>query len=181
LGQGSSFKIYLPAMKQVNANRESEEDTTKPAFSGETVLVVEDAVSLRDLVCDALSKFGCTVLSACDAQEALQLIKGRGAAIDLLLTDVIMPGMDGAALAKEIRSLWPETKILYMTGHSGEFVRADMLNAGVSLIRKPFTPAELGRKICKMLADKSCENLRERSFSNDRKSSQKAAAARASQ
>src|SRR6516225_5919939 len=60
-----------------------------------------------------------------------------------------MPGMDGSALAEEIRSLRPETKILYMTGCSGMFIRADMLSPSVSLIRKPFTPADLGRKIRK--------------------------------
>jgi CheY-like chemotaxis protein len=69
------------------------------------------------------------------------------------LTDVIMPGMNGLALAKQVRSLRPQTKILYMTGYSGEFIRADMLTPGVSLIQKPFTPADLGRKIRKLLAD----------------------------
>lgn len=179
LGQGSSFKIYFPAVKQVDANHESDKDTSKPVFSGETVLVVEDASSLRDLICDALSEFGCSVLSACDAKDALQLIREQKTAIDLLLTDVIMPGMNGAALAKEVRSRWPETKILYMTGHSGEFLRADMLSPGVSLVRKPFTPADLGRKIRKMLADKPGTNLRERTISQITPS-QKAAAARAS-
>ena len=62
-----------------------------------------------------------------------------------------MPGMDGTALAKEVRSLHPETKVLYMTGYSGTFIRTDMLNADVSLIRKPFTIDQLGHKIRKML------------------------------
>src|SRR5206468_3198546 len=122
------------------------------------VLVVEDAQSLRDLICEALTKFGCTVLSARDGHEALRVVKQRPIAIDLLLTDVIMPGMNGQALANEIRSLCPGTKILYMTGYSGEFIRTDMLSPGVSLIQKPFTPADLGRKISKMLADKSRES-----------------------
>jgi len=73
----------------------------------------------------------------------------------------VMPGMDGTAVAKEIRSLHPETKVLYMTGHSGTFIRADMLNQDVSLIRKPFTPGELGRKIRKMLPGKLGESSRE--------------------
>ena len=122
------------------------------------MLVVEDARPLRDLICEALSTSGCTVLSARDGQEALRIVSQRKSAIDLLLTDVVMPGMNGPALAKQVRSLCPETKILYMTGYSGEFLRADMLIAGVSLIQKPFTPADLGRKISKMLADKSREN-----------------------
>ena len=158
LGQGSSFKVYLPAAVQAAADHESGKGTAKAAFSGETVLVVEDARPLRDLICEALSTSGCTVLSARDGQEALRIVSQRKSAIDLLLTDVVMPGMNGPALAKQVRALCPQTKILYMTGYSGEFIRADMLIAGVSLIQKPFTPADLGRKISKMLADKSREN-----------------------
>ena len=158
LGQGSSFKVYLPAAAQAAADHESGKGTAKAAFSGETVLVVEDARPLRDLICEALSTSGCTVLSARDGQEALRIVSQRKSAIDLLLTDVVMPGMNGPALAKQVRALCPQTKILYMTGYSGEFIRADMLIAGVSLIQKPFTPADLGRKISKMLADKSREN-----------------------
>jgi DNA-binding response OmpR family regulator len=69
--------------------------------------------------------------------------------------------MDGTALAKEVRSLYPKTKVLYMTGHSGTFIRPDMLNADVSVIRKPFTPSELGRKIRKMLPRNGSERSRE--------------------
>jgi len=102
------------------------------------VLVVEDARSLRDLICEALSKFGCTVLSAHEGQEALRIVKRRQTTIDLLLTDVVMPGMNRPALANEVRLLCPRTTIRYMTGYSGEFLRADMLIPGVSLIQKPF-------------------------------------------
>lgn len=180
LGHGSSFMIYLPAVEQAKANHQSGEDTAKPAFSGETVLVVEDARSLRDLICQALSEFGCTVLSARDGQEALRMVKEREGAIDLLLTDVVMPGMNGPALAKEVRLLRPGTKILYMTGYSGEFVRADMLIPGVSLIQKPFTPADLGRKISKMLAGKVRESSREAGSSQETAAAPKADAARTS-
>ena len=81
--------------------------------------------------------------------------------IDLLVTDVIMPGMNGPALAKQVRALRPEIKVLYMTGYSGEFVRSDMLVPGVSFIQKPFTPADLRRKIRKMLADKPVQARRQ--------------------
>ena len=152
LGHGSSFQIYLPAAKQADADYESATGAAKPVFSGETVLVVEDAEPLRRLICEALSASGCKVLSAPDGQEALRIVSREGS-VDLLLTDVIMPGMNGPALAKQVRSLRPRTKILYMTGYSGEFIRADMLTPGVSFIQKPFTPADLGRKIRKLLAD----------------------------
>jgi two-component system, cell cycle sensor histidine kinase and response regulator CckA len=157
VGRGSSFKVYFPAVKQISANHTAAPAGDSARFLGETVLVVEDAPELRELICEALTKVGCTVLSACDAQEALHIVREQKAVVDLLLTDVIMPGVDGASLAKAIRSINPQTKILYMTGYSGEFIRADMLNAGVSLIRKPFTPAELADKIRKMLGKKSSE------------------------
>jgi signal transduction histidine kinase/CheY-like chemotaxis protein len=179
LGHGSSLKIYLPAVEQAKANHETGKDSANPAFSGETVLVVEDERSLRNLICEALTKFGCTVLSARDGQEALRIVKQRQTAIDLLLTDVVMPGMNGPALAQEVRLLCPGTKILYMTGYSGEFLRADMLIPGVSLIQKPFAPADLGRKISKMLAGKPRESSREAASSQTARAP-KAATARTS-
>jgi CheY-like chemotaxis protein len=154
LGRGSSFQIFLPAEAQAATALEPGNDAAEPAFAGETILVVEDAAALRDLVCQALSVSGCTVLSAPEAQEALRILSQQKGAIHLLITDVIMPGMNGPALAKQVRAMRPETKILYMTGYSGEFVRSDMLIPGVSFIQKPFTPADLRRKIRKMLADK---------------------------
>jgi len=180
LGHGSSLKIYLPAVEQAKANHETGRDDANPTLSGETVLVVEDARSLRDLICEALTKFGCTVLSARDGQEALRMVRQRQTAIDLLLTDVIMPGMNGQALATEVRLLCPGTKILYMTGYSGEFIQADMLIPGVSLIQKPFTPADLGRKISKMLAGKLRERSREAASSHETAPAPKAATARTS-
>jgi len=161
LGRGSSFKVYLPAVKHQSFSSQPAKYTASPDLSEETILVVEDAKPLRDLICEALSRLGCTVLPACDVEEALQIVRGGKARINLLLTDVVMPGMDGTVLAKEVRSLHPETKVLYMTGHSGTFIRADMLNADVSLIRKPFTPGELGRKIRKMLPRNAGERSRE--------------------
>ena len=158
LGRGSSFQIFLPAEIQAGAVVEPGKDNNaEPVFSGETVLVVEDAEPLRELICGALSASGCNVLSAPQGQEALRIVNQQKGVIDLLVTDVIMPGLNGPALAKQVRSLRPEIKILYMTGYSGEFVRSDMLIPGVSFIQKPFTPADLRRKIRKMLADKPAQ------------------------
>jgi CheY-like chemotaxis protein len=154
LGRGSSFQIYLPAEAQAGAGLEPGKEATEPVFSGETILVVEDATSLRDLICQALSASGCNVISASEGLGALRIVNQQKGVIDLLITDVIMPGMNGPDLAKQVRELRPQTKILYMTGYSGEFVRSDMLIPGVSFIQKPFTPADLRRKIRKMLSDK---------------------------
>ena len=161
LGRGSSFQIFLPAEIQAGAGVEPGKDNhAEPVFSGETVLVVEDAEPLRELICGALSASGCNVLSAPQGQDALRIVNQQKGVIDLLVTDVIMPGMNGPALAKQVRELRPGIKILYMTGYSGEFVRSDMLIPGVSFIQKPFTPADLRRKIRKMLADKPAQAKR---------------------
>jgi len=179
-GRGSSFKIYLPSAASTGADHEFGRDMAEPVFSAETVLVVEDAPALRALIHEALSAFGCTVLSARDGEEALRLLHEHDGGIDLLLTDVVMPGMNGPALAREVRSLHPQTKILYMTGYSGEFIRADMLTPGVSLIQKPFTPADLGRKISKMLADSSRQSSQDAVSSYKAVTVSKAVAARTS-
>jgi signal transduction histidine kinase/ActR/RegA family two-component response regulator len=154
LGRGSSFQVYLPAEVQACAVLEPGKDATDAVFSGETVLIVEDAEPLRDLICQALKTSGCNVLSAPEAQEALRVLNQHKGLIHILVTDVIMPGMNGPALAKQVREMRPGIKILYMTGYSGEFVRSDMLIPGVSFIQKPFTPADLRRKIRKMLTEK---------------------------
>ena len=107
--------------------------------------MVEDAEPLRNLICQALSVAGCNVLSAPEAQEALRILNQKKGVIDLLITDVIMPGMNGPALAKQFRAMRPETKILYMTGYSGEFVRSDMLIPGVSFIQKRPRPTSASR------------------------------------
>jgi len=87
------------------------------------VLVVEDARSLRDLICEALTKFGCTVLSAREGPEALRIVKERQTTIDLLLTDCRYARNERPGSCKEVRLLCPGTKILYMTGYSGEVLR----------------------------------------------------------
>jgi two-component system cell cycle sensor histidine kinase/response regulator CckA len=161
VGRGSTFKIYFPSAETAAADHETAKNSLKSQFACETVLVVEDAPALLGLIREALSASGCEVLSAGGGEEALRIVREKEGRIDLLLTDVVMPRMNGAALAKEVRALSPQAKILYMTGYSGEFVRADMLTQGVSFIQKPFTPAELGRKIRKMLADTASQSSAE--------------------
>src|SRR5260370_12748486 len=108
------------------------------------------------------------------------MVKQLQTAIELLLTDVIMLGMNGPALAKEVRLLCPGTKILYMTGYSGEFLRADMLIPGVSLIPKPFAPADLGLKISKMFVGKPRETSQQAASPHQTPAAPKAPTARTS-
>jgi two-component system cell cycle sensor histidine kinase/response regulator CckA len=179
LGIGSSFKIYFPSSERRSTDHKSRREMVKADFAAATVLVVEDAPALRDMIREALSGFGCRVLSASNGEEALRI--KHECTIDLLLTDVVMPGMNGPALAREIRLLCPQTKILYMTGHSGEFIRADMLTAGVSLIQKPFTIADLAGQVSKMLSAAPKEDSSDVAFTSKTVPDHKAAAARTSE
>jgi two-component system, cell cycle sensor histidine kinase and response regulator CckA len=176
LGIGSSFKIYFPSSKPKSTDEKPSPETDKPDFSAKTVFVVEDAPALRALIHEALIAFGCRVLSANNGEQALRLLE-QERTIDLLLTDVVMPGMNGPALAREIRLLCPQTKVLYMTGYSGEFIHADMLTPDVSLIQKPFTIADLAHKVGKMLGT-APENSSDATSRHKKVADRKAAAAR---
>lgn len=128
-------------------------DSPSPASENgqfsETILVVEDEETVRRLIIDILSMNGYRVLEAKDGKEALGLCKQHSAAIDLVVTDVIMPEMNGPQLAAHLEQLRPETLLIYMSGYTDDaIVRSGVLDEGiVSLIRKPFTPGEL---VCKV-------------------------------
>ena len=149
-GVGSSFKIYLPRVQpEPKLNRPPEADL--PCEGSETVLVVEDEVSLRAFTCALLQKSGYTVLEASDGEEAIALAQQYGLPIHLLLTDMIMPGMNGPSVAEKLASLHPEAKVLFMSGYTG-FVGRGLIAPRSALISKPFTREELLRKIRQALA-----------------------------
>jgi len=113
----------------------------------ETILVVEDDGGLRELARRLLHRQGYTVLLAANADEALGLIE-KEKAIDLLLTDVVMPGASGPELTRRIVELRPSMKVIYMSGYTEEsIVRHGVLNPGIAFVHKPFTSETLGRKI----------------------------------
>src|SRR6185503_9740707 len=117
---------------------------TAPAAASETVLLVEDEAIVAKLVAGALGKAGYTVLRAANAQEALAVVRSRTAPIDLLLTDVVMPGMNGRELADEVLKLRPGTRVLYMSGYTDDalLVRGVKTNSA-PFIQKPFSMPEL--------------------------------------
>jgi len=123
----------------------------RPRSGAQTVLVVEDADGLRELARRLLQRQGYTVLVAANAEEALRVCE-QHASIDVLLTDVVMPGASGPELTRQLVAKRPTLKVIYMSGYTEEaIVQHGVLNAGVAFLHKPFTSATLGRKIREVL------------------------------
>jgi two-component system, NtrC family, sensor kinase len=152
LREGTTVKIYLRRhMGAVPAG--AAHSASKPARgrSGECVLVVEDDADVRGYVVDALATLGYDVLQAAGADEALQILQ-RHNTVNLLLTDVIMPGKNGRKLAEEARALNPSVKVLYMTGYSrNAVVHQGGLDPEIELIQKPLTSEQLAAAVRKVL------------------------------
>ena len=146
-GKGSTFEIYLP---RVEEDLEAPSERNRLADLGgeqRTILLVEDEHSLRKLTASTLRELGYAVCEAQDALEALEIAKRSETVIDLLLTDVVMPGMSGPSLASTLSRLRPEMRVLYMSGYTdGEIAPHGVLEAGMSILRKPFTRDQLMRQ-----------------------------------
>ncbi len=147
LGHGTSFRIYLPAVAESAAS--THRSVAAQASAGnETVLVVEDSDALAKLIGRFLTSSGYTVHTARRADEALTLLARYGPAIQLVLTDVIMPQMSGRQLAERIARIRPGTKILYMSGYTDDtVVRHGVVDARVPFLSKPFTKTTLLQKV----------------------------------
>jgi PAS domain S-box-containing protein len=148
-GVGSTFKVYLPRVLE-EPKTSSPPDVSDSQQGSETVLVVEDEVSLRTFTCTLLRSNGYTVLEAGEGEEALTLAAQYKRPIHLLLTDMILPGMNGPTVAEKLASLHPEAKVLFMSGYTG-FVRRGLIDPHAALVSKPFTREEMLRKIHEVL------------------------------
>jgi PAS domain S-box-containing protein len=140
--QGAIFSVFLPASED-DADVEPEDEpavSAATAAHGETILVVEDDRMVRELAARVLRRHGYHVLDAPHAEAALAQIKAYDGIIDLVLTDSIMPGMNGREMAQRIQHLCPETRIMYMSGHPDETLAPlGFLDDGLRFIKKPFT------------------------------------------
>jgi PAS domain S-box-containing protein len=153
VGHGTAFKIYLPRTEEgVGSDRPIRSTTSLRGT--ETVLVVEDEVALREFTVTVLTDNGYTVIAAEHPDKAIELARQHRGLIQLLLTDVIMPGMNGGALATKLVSIRPEIKVLYMSGYTG-FTHPGLLDSNVILLSKPFTRDALLRKVREALAPAS--------------------------
>ena len=153
-GQGTTVKIYLPRFAGeadgMQEDKAASADRLAPA--GETILVVEDDDGVRAYSVEILRDLGYHVLEAADGQAALSLIGASAQPIDLLFTDVVMPGMSGKELSEKARALQPGLKILYTSGYTREgFLRDGKLDPGIALLAKPFTLQDLASRLRDLL------------------------------
>jgi CheY-like chemotaxis protein len=153
-GRGAVFSVYLPhlagAAKPETAAGHRQES---PKGSG-AVLVVEDQPEVRHLTCLILRGLGYEVLEAADGSEALSIAVRHGRPIRLLLSDVIMPGMNGKELAAQLAVLQPLMKVLYMSGYTDRIMsETGVLDNSVAFLQKPFMPDKLVEMVQKMLAE----------------------------
>jgi two-component system cell cycle sensor histidine kinase/response regulator CckA len=154
LGRGTSFEIYLP---RVSEERPMAEGPRESAFrpGSETVLLVEDEAPVRRLAHRILEQGGYNVLQAGCAEEALRVFADYGAPIDLLVTDVVMPGVSGPELALRLVDSLPNLKVLFISGYTDHAaVRSGRLAPGQAFLQKPFDPELLSRKVRDMLDGK---------------------------
>lgn len=124
------------------------------AAAKKTILVVDDEPEVRKLVGAMVGRYGFEVLTADTGQHAITVFKNRHGSVDLLLTDVVAPGMSGPQLADELAKLKPDLKVLYMSGYDNtQVVKRYVIEKGHALLSKPFTLEELGRKVEEVLGE----------------------------
>ncbi|HWC96228.1 MAG TPA: ATP-binding protein [Candidatus Sulfopaludibacter sp.] len=147
-GRGASFAIWLPALSRPSDQGRglSLVHTAEPGH--ETILLVEDEESVRRLLVHLLRKNGYQVLEAANAEEALKTFGERGGEIQLMLTDMVMPGISGRVLAEKILEQRPETRIIFMSGYTDDvLVRTGALSPGMTFLQKPLRPDVLAAKV----------------------------------
>ncbi len=153
-GQGTTVKIYLPPHEEGIVEAAAPEAEAAAVGHQEAVLLVEDENAIRQLAEKMLVKLGFTVLAAPTPKQAIDLAKQHAGRIDLLVTDVVMPEMNGRDLAAEIRSLYPEIKTLFMSGYTADVIaHHGVLEPGVHFLQKPFSQVELASAIRRVLRD----------------------------
>ncbi|HET9870082.1 MAG TPA: ATP-binding protein, partial [bacterium] len=150
-GLGTTFSIFFPAQHEPPAPERSEQIPLLP-LGDETILVAEDEEPVRKIVMRILEKQGYRLLEADQGEAALRKAEGTDGPIHLLLTDTVMPKMNGKELAQKLKKLRPKVKVLFMSGYPQEVLaRQGTLEPGIHLLQKPFTAEELARKVRQIL------------------------------
>ncbi|MCA1784707.1 MAG: response regulator, partial [Desulfobacteraceae bacterium] len=147
--QGSTFRIYLPRHAADAAPLQPIETQAVPDIPrDETILVVEDEPAILAVTTKMLQHMGCTVLAADTPKKAMNLAREHEGNIDLIITDVVMPGMNGPDLAKNLLSLYPDLKCLFMSGYTANVIaHHGVLDEGMHFLQKPFTRQDLTNKM----------------------------------
>lgn len=152
VGNGTSFEIHLPRDLLATARVSSSPPSLRAVTGTESILVVDDEDALREAARRVLEAAGYTPLLAANGDEALRISAEQSRAIDLLLTDVVMPGMNGSTLASEVAKIRPTLPVLFMSGHTDDaMAKCGMLNESFNFVRKPFTAPELTHKVREVL------------------------------
>jgi two-component system cell cycle sensor histidine kinase/response regulator CckA len=147
-GIGTTFKLYFPIAARPDTASRSNAPSLRNLRGDETVLLVEDDASVRNLTCNVLELCGYTVLVAAEPIEAIKVSKAHPGRIDVLLTDVVMPHMNGKRLSELLIPERPEMRVLFMSGYTDDaIVRQGVLESGVNFIQKPFVPSALKTKL----------------------------------
>jgi PAS domain S-box-containing protein len=147
-GRGTTFRIYLPRHTEAYAKSAAEAPATPITRGNETLLLVEDELAILKLTARIIEQQGYVVLMANTPDEALRLAREHRGPIHLLLTDVVMPGMNGRELSERLKALHPNLKFMFMSGYTANVIaRQGILEQGVHFIQKPFSMADLAVKI----------------------------------
>ncbi|HEV8370231.1 MAG TPA: PAS domain S-box protein [Pyrinomonadaceae bacterium] len=148
VGNGTVFKIYLPRVTSKHHIEKPKSLVVNTSYGKERILLVEDEEIVRRMARMILENHGYSVLEALDVKDALRICLEKGKTIDLLLTDVIMPGMSGRVLSERIADLLPDLPVLYMSGYTDDaIVRNGILDEGICFLQKPFTRESLLAKV----------------------------------
>jgi CheY-like chemotaxis protein len=149
-GQGSRFEIFLPAEDETAAQPER---LSRARTAGqEKLLLVEDDPAVLSFVESALSRLGYEVVSTSEPSQAVEIVRDQGQSIDLMITDVVMPGMTGAVLAERVSEIRPDLKVMFVSGYTHDVIaHHGVLTDGIGFLQKPFSPSELGEKIRQVL------------------------------
>jgi CheY-like chemotaxis protein len=155
-GLGASFRILLPAVARPADDAVERREAAPPENGSETILLVEDEAVVRQLVAEILETSGYTVLQATDGPSALELLRRHAGQLDLLLTDVVMPGMSGPDVAKAVTSMRPGTQVLFTSGYTDSAIdHHGVLEPGIAFLQKPFSADELTRKVRALVDDRA--------------------------
>jgi PAS domain S-box-containing protein len=151
-GQGTTFKIYLPKESREEKTRENKKISKPGHIGSETIFIVEDDDNLRKFIQKILHNFGYNTLIAENGEHALKVVKENDISIHLMITDVIMPKMNGKELSDKIQILYPDIKVIFMSGYTDNAISSQgVLEPGLNFLEKPFTAEGLNRKIREVL------------------------------
>lgn len=149
VGHGTTIKLYMPRFTgTVASDEEDEGNAIEPGQQGETILLVEDDNELRTYLSGVLQNLNYRVLAAANAQTALTILLQKQRRVDLMLTDIVMPGLSGRELARRAHEIRPHLKVVYMTGYSrNAVVHQGRVDKGVELLQKPFSQAQVALRL----------------------------------